>query len=447
MSTRPMAATQEYFGRLCDAAFQKLAGSEILLVHMCAESTDFVRFNHAKVRQAGSVEHATLSLRLVAGSKHAQTTVTISGDDATDTRRVDEAVANLRELLPSTPDDPFLMFNTDVTSSEKRDDASLPTPDEMLGAVQDGAAGKDLVGIWASGAIVRGFANSLGQRNWYATANFNFDYSIYAQTDKAVKGAYAGKQWNPAELKNELAGSIERAEVLNKTPKTIAPGTYRVFLTPSALAEVFSLLSWQGFSAEEQQAKRSPLMRAVNGKASLSPSVHVRENVAAGVDANFDAQGFLLPESTTLFDHGKYASPLVSPRSAKQFGLARNCGAREAPSSLEMLGGTLPQDEVLQALGTGIYVSNLWYLNYSDRNACRLTGMTRFATLWVEDGTPVAPLNVMRFDESLYNMLGENLMALTKERQLLLDPATYDRRSTESALLPGALVDNMPFTL
>ena len=37
-------------------------------------------------------------------------------------------------------------------------------------------------------------------------------------------------------------------------------------------------------------------------------------------------------------------------------------------------------------LDTGIYVNNLWYLNYSDRPAGRITGMTRFATLWVEEG-------------------------------------------------------------
>ena len=33
-----------------------------------------------------------------------------------------------------------------------------------------------------------------------------------------------------------------------------------------------------------------------------------------------------------------------------------------------------------------VYVNNVWYLNYSDRSACRMTGMTRFATFWVEHG-------------------------------------------------------------
>ena len=104
-------------------------------------------------------------------------------------------------------------------------------------------------------------------------------------------------------------------------------------------------------------------------------------------------------------------------------------------------------EHALRELGTGLYVSNLWYLNYSDRAACRTTGMTRFATFWVENGVLCEPIDVMRFDESIYRMLGENLVALTREREMILDPDTYGRRSTHSARLPGALVEDFQFTL
>ena len=94
-----------------------------------------------------------------------------------------------------------------------------------------------------------------------------------------------------------------------------------------------------------------------------------------------------------------------------------------------------------------MYVNRLWYLNYSDRPAARLTGMTRFATFWVEDGRVVAPLNVMRFDETIYNMLGDNLAGLTSDRELLPSATTYHERSTSSARLPGALIRDFAFTL
>jgi predicted Zn-dependent protease len=102
---------------------------------------------------------------------------------------------------------------------------------------------------------------------------------------------------------------------------------------------------------------------------------------------------------------------------------------------------------VLKNLDTGIMIGNLWYLNYSDRTNCRMTGMTRFATFWVEGGEIKAPVNVMRFDDSAYRVLGENLVDLTFERDWILDAASYGERSTGSARLPGALVNNFSLTL
>ena len=108
---------------------------------------------------------------------------------------------------------------------------------------------------------------------------------------------------------------------------------------------------------------------------------------------------------------------------------------------------TLAMRDSLAALDTGLAIGNLWYLNYSDRPACRMTGMTRFATFWVENGRVVAPVDVLRFDDTLYRLLGDNLEALTRERELSLESSTYGSRKLESVLLPGALVSEMNFTL
>lgn len=73
--------------------------------------------------------------------------------------------------------------------------------------------------------------------------------------------------------------------------------------------------------------------------------------------------------------------------------------------------------------------------------------MTRFATFWVEEGEIQAPLSVMRFDETLYRLLGEELIDLTREREFIADPSTYGGRSLNSSYMPGALVANCRFTL
>ncbi len=117
------------------------------------------------------------------------------------------------------------------------------------------------------------------------------------------------------------------------------------------------------------------------------------------------------------------------------------------PESLRMAGGELARANALEALGTGLAIGNLHYLNYSDRPACRMTGMTRFATFWVENGKIVAPIDVLRFDDTGYRLLGSNLEALTTETELLLDSGTYGSRKLMSLDLPGALVSEMAFTL
>jgi predicted Zn-dependent protease len=163
---------------------------------------------------------------------------------------------------------------------------------------------------------------------------------------------------------------------------------------------------------------------------------------------NFQEAGFTRPDQVVLIENGSCHDFLTSPRSAAEYAVSCNgASLRESPQSVEMPAGSLDLDRIPAEIGTGLYVNNLHYLNYSDRSGCRMTGLTRFATLWVENGRVQGPVAVGRFDETLYRMLGVNLVALTKEREWILDPQTYGRRSTDSARLPGALIDDFRFTL
>lgn len=65
----------------------------------------------------------------------------------------------------------------------------------------------------------------------------------------------------------------------------------------------------------------------------------------------------------------------------------------------------------------------------------------------IEDGQIVAPVSTMRFDDSVYSLLGDQLDALTSERELILSTSTYGERQTSSTLLPGALVKRLVLTL
>jgi predicted Zn-dependent protease len=211
---------------------------------------------------------------------------------------------------------------------------------------------------------------------------------------------------------------------------------------------VLDTLGWGGFGLKDHRTKQTTLLRMHEEGVQLHPAVTIVENTRDGVAPNFQEDGFIKPDQVPLIASGSFRECLVSPRSAQEYGVLTNgASGREAPESLDMAAGGLAPERVLDHLHTGIYINNVWYLNYSDRAACRMTGMTRFATFWVEQGSIQAPLNVMRFDESIYRMLGEHLVDLTTERDFILDANTYHRRSTSSSRLPGALIEDFTLTL
>ncbi|AUH50797.1 hypothetical protein CXB49_08260 [Chromobacterium sp. ATCC 53434] len=411
-----------------------------------AERSDFIRFNHGKVRQAGSVEQAYLDLRLIRGRRQATQQLSLSGG-ADDLALLETALPALREALEQVEDDPFLLLNEQAQSSERVAAAALPPAETMVADILAAADGHELVGILASGEISFGFANHLGQFNWQQGESWNFDWSLYSHGDKAVKRSRAGSAWDARALRADIAEAAEQLALLKLPLKTLEPGEYRAYFTPTALSGLLSMLNWGGLSEKELRAKRSPLLKLASGEARLSPRVALAEAGGEGLSPLFQGEGFIRPERVELIAGGEYRNSLIGPRSAREFGLEPNAGDDEYAESMQLAAGDLPRDEALRALGTGVYLSNLWYLNFSDRAACRITGMTRFACFWVEDGRIVAPLGVMRFDDSLLRLLGDELEALTVERELLVDAGSYGGRATQSKLLPGALVRSLRFSL
>jgi predicted Zn-dependent protease len=206
------------------------------------------------------------------------------------------------------------------------------------------------------------------------------------------------------------------------------------------------MLAWGGFDLKSHRTRQTPLLKLVRGERTLDPRVSIQEDNRRGLGPGFTPEGFARPDSVTLIDGGRYARCLVDARDAKEYGEPVNA-AGGFPESVALEAGEIRESEILRRLGTGLYVGNLWYCNWSDPNDCRVTGMTRFGTYWVEDGTVVAPVNVMRFDDSLYHLLGDRLEGLTAERELILSPQTYEGRGTDSQLLPGILVSGIDLAL
>jgi predicted Zn-dependent protease len=434
------------FFNLAEQLCRELHTREVLLCSLSGERSDFVRFNRSLVRQAGSVEQRYLSLRLIQSNRQAFATVALAGgpDDLAACRK---AMHSLRETLLQLPEDPWLLYAEvpHSTASERR--GRLLPAEHVVSEITAAARGLDFVGFYAAGTLCRGFANSLGQRNWHEVDAYNFDWSLHLDGDKAVKSGYAGVDWDQARFQAKLADSARELDRMKDPALTLAPGEYRAYLAPRAVEEITGLLTYGAFSMRARATRQSALTRMDEGER-LSPKITIVENTQDGFSPAFQEDGYVKPPAVVLIDRGASREKLVSPRSAREYNVAPNgASARESPDTLEMSAGDLPDLDILTALDRGLYIGNLWYVNFSDKPASRMTGMTRFATFWVEHGRIVSPVKPLRFDDTVYRMFGEKLESLTASRELLLSTSTYDERSTASSRLPGALLESMRFTL
>lgn len=433
---------------LADAAFGALRGGEHATLSYSGEVTDFARLNGGRVRQAGTVHQAEVAVRILRGRRHASRTLTLRG--AGDAARLTAAAVELRAMLELVPEDPHLSVHTEPVQQRSvlgvAPDGPLAVA-EVLDMAAGGGPPPDLVGIWGSGRMARGFASSWGQRSWFERGTWSLDFCLVHAGDKAVKRSVSGLAWEPARVRSALDTARQELVALGRPVKTIAPGAYRAWLAPAAVDEVWGLLRRE-FGERARQTRTSPIMPAVEGTQRFSPLVTAREAVAAGVAPGFSGDGWPRPDAVDLVRAGQVVGSLVSSRSAEEYGVPCNgAGAWESAEALSLAPGSLADAEVLPTLGTGLRLSDLWYLNYSDRQACRVTGMTRFASFWVEDGQIVAPLQVMRFDDSAIRLFGDGLLALGAQAPLSMSTSTYFQRATGSTQVPGALVDGLRLTL
>ncbi len=436
------------FNALADAVCAAVPGIDRISLYFAAEDSDFIRFNHAAVRQATHVSQCYGTVSVVHGARQATGRIALTGNVEADTLALLAERAVLVAQLPLVPEDAFLMLPDVVASTERQANGKLPAAKEVIEAVAAHAAQTDLVGFYAGGPMVRAFADSRGQRNWHSVESFHFEWCLYRGGDQAVKSTYAGTEWDTSAFADKMVQARERLALLARPQKSLDPGEYRVFFSPVAVADLLSTLSWGGFGHKDLQTGVSTLIRAHRGEAQFAPSVRLTEAVSDGIAPRFQSDGFVKPDAVTLIDSGRVASTLVSPRTSREYGVPANgAGSNESPDSLAMAAGTLGAADGLAALGTGVYLSDLHYLNYSDRQACQITGMTRFACFWVEDGKLAAPIKVMRFDDSLLRMFGTGLVGLTAQSELVPNSGTYGERALCSVTAPGAIVEGFRFVL
>jgi hypothetical protein len=337
--------------------------------------------------------------------------------------------------MPELADDPLLLLPTDVPAAATTR-GSLP-PAERSSTRSCGRGRHRPRRHLRRGPIYRGFANSEGQRNWHATTAFNLQWSLYHRADKAVKTGYAGFAWDRGAFARKMSDARERLALIGRPRARSSPASTALTSRRPAMEEIASILCWGGILRPRARHQQSALARCREGEA-LDPRVSIVEDTAGGVSPASSRKDSPGRPGYRLIEHRQARrARSCAPRTAREFGMTRTApnGAR-CPESLAMSGGTLASADALAALDTAL------------RSATALPQLLRPARVphhghdalrdvLVEKGRIVAPVDVLRFDDTLYRLLGENLEDLTRETEFILDAGTYQSRQLASVRLPG----------
>ncbi|MBC8214815.1 MAG: TldD/PmbA family protein [Candidatus Marinimicrobia bacterium] len=439
---------KKLFNKISDALLNQISKDEHLKISFSGENSQFIRFSKSKIRQTGLVDEVSISLELIHQNKTCSGGITVTSDEKSDIANVQQELQRLRKEVVHLPEDPYIVLPEDTGSSEEEHKGNLLPIEDAVNALTPAMQGVDLSGIWASGKIFIGNANSAGQKHWFSTETFSLDYSLITSDEKMVKTTFAGSEWNQKDYETTMADSIKKLRMMEQPAKKLKPGNYRTYIAPAGVADILGMFSWNGISEASIQQGQSAFGKMRNENAKLSPLFGLSEDFRKGLVPRFNGNGEIAPEQLSLIENCNLENTLVSTRTAKEYEKkSNNAGEGESLRSPIMKTGTLDKKDIFQKLDTGIYLSNLHYLNWSDNIGGRITGMTRYACFWVENGEIVAPIETMRFDDSLYNFFGENLEEVDNVAKLNLDVETYEGRALGGVVCPGILLKSFSLTL
>ena len=436
------------FKNISRTIYSQLKKDELLTLSFTGEESQFIRLNNAKIRQTGLVNDADIHMKMIANGTTCTGSFTLSGNDDIDTKRAKLEIDRMRLESTQILKDPYLIKPGGSGSSREIKKSNGLSFNDAVDAILPAIQGVDFVGILSNGKMYRGNSNSLGQEHWFETESFSLDYSLVAANHQMVKGTFAGTDWDQNEYEHYLAQSKKKLELMELSPVKLETGNYKTWFEPAAVSDFLSMFSWNGISEASIQQGCSGFGKMRNDDVRLSSKFSISEDFSSGLVPKFNSDGEVSDKELKIISSGELKNTLVSSRTANEYNRTSNFAeAGEYLRSPFMEPGALDQSDVLKEIDKGLYLSNIHYLNWSDNPNGRITGLTRYACFWVENGEIIGPINTMRFDDSFYNYFGDNLLQVGNKTEFIPNTSTYGNREIGGTTCPGILADSFALTL
>ncbi len=444
---------KEIFHDICSQVFSFLENNEQLTIYLEGENSQYFRFNDSKLRQSGIIEDYAVTISLFSDKKSLQSATTVSSDIESSVNNLKNEIQALRDPLSLIPENEFTSFPDNFEPIEMIKSGQLPDRNEILEALMDVITKDYLTGVWTSGKIFRACSTSEGTNHWFEKDSFIFDFSLIDEKENMVKVLFPGNDWDKDRFTAAFQEASLKLKLMNKPKMELKPGKYRVWFEPNAVADFVDMFNWNGVSESAFRNGSSCLLKMRSSDQKLSNLFSLKESFSSQATASFNSRGEV-SNDVSIIHKGELMNTLVNSKTALEYDMVSNFaeesnswGMGEYMRSPLMESGDIENDERLEKLGTGIFISNIHYLNWSDTLGGRITGLTRYACYWVENGKMVAPIKTMRFDDSFYNFFGSNLEGVGKEISARPVIETYDGRNPGETTCPGILVNDFELTL
>ncbi|HEY9649886.1 MAG TPA: TldD/PmbA family protein [Coleofasciculaceae cyanobacterium] len=419
----------------------KQSEAEDVFVSLSSGEEALTRFSENQISQNISKNRFSLNISSYFGKRSASASTTELDPDAI--RETIRRSENLARIAPENPEwVPLLEPQTYEQRTPAFDDATANFSPLARGEiVQRVCALSTQAGVEGSGTLstelsLQAVGNSRGLQACDRTteADFSFTARIEDGSGWSQRTAFAIHQLPIESLTEQL---IERA-LASRRPRAVSPGIYPVVLNGAAFQSLLGWVIWN-LDARAADEGRSFMSRTDEsgkpvgnrvGEQLFSPLVQVQRNPAHPLLqlGTFFSDG-LRNGYTEVIKDGIVQTLSYSRYWAQQ----QSKEPTGAMYPIVMSGSSQSLSDLIAQTERGILVNRAWYVRNINPKTLEVTGMTRDGTFWIENGEIAYPINNLRFNQSLPDML-RDVDALS----------TVDRFG--SSVIPGVRVKAFNFS-
>lgn len=371
------------------------------------------RFAENVIHQNVSRTELTITVRAFVGRRMAEAIT-----NRTEEESLKETVERALEAARQMPEDENILPRLEPMTYQQVhavDEAVFQiTPKERAELIGEAISRCKSHGTKAAGALSNSYgfyaiANSKGLFAYYERTNLTF--SITVSTDEGTGWASASS-FRKSEVDILAVGEKAlRKALLNRNPRELPPGPYRVVLEPPAVADLLLFMA-SGFNALAVDEGRSWLVGKL-GQRVADENITLVSDVYHPLHQGcpFDAEGYPT-QKVVLIDRGVAVGLVYDRVTAQKHGVKPTghsvdpTGAYGAfPRGLVMEGEDKSLEDLIAETDKGLLVSRLWYIRTVDPMRVLLTGMTRDGVFLIENGQIVTAVKNFRFNESVIAML------------------------------------------